>query len=211
MSNVDSETSNVDSDKTSSLDSDKTNLDSDKIILTELFILLGIPLLIQYFFHIKNSDSTEIENLWSNNNKNIIKTNKTKIPYIISIIISAICALYIYGYFMSNNNNKDGNNTIIAGFILLLGFSLLWLPYHFFQKDTNKYTAIVLLMVAFGSLLILIGCSVNIANNGFINNDNSNDGNKEKDGMLIFSIVYLFFHTFFLDFLIWNGHVFSNK
>lgn len=196
----------------SSLDSDKTSsLDSDKIILTELFILLGIPLLIQYFFHIKNSDSTEIENLWSNHNKNIIKTNKAKIPYIISIIISAICALYIYGYFMSNNNNKDGNNTIIAGFILLLGFSLLWLPYHFFQKDTNKYTAIVLSMVAFGALLILIGCSVNIANNGFISDNDSSDGNKEKDGMLIFSIVYLFFHTFFLDFLIWNGHVFSNK
>ena len=185
---------------------------NEQLVISELFVFIGIPLLIQYF-SVFFKKPEEINNLWSNNGSNII-TNKQwlKSLYKFSIILSVLAGLYIFGYLASDNYAYD-YDTIFTGLLFLLFFSFLWLPS--FYSGYKKLNTFILLIVSLGALLIFIGIvSKHGYNNTSIDNVEQITEGQITEGQINHDVVfsfagffafYLFFHTFVFDFVIWSG------
>lgn len=147
-----------------------------------IYILLGLPLLIQYY-NIEKSNK-----LLTNNGSNLLKKYKNmKNIYLCSILISAIAGLYLLNYFMNEieYKNEEYHSMIYASLIILIGYSLLWIPTLY--TKINKF---VLFCVSIGPLLMIITLILNGLD-------------RDIDKIALFMSIYLFFHTFFLDFLVW--------
>lgn len=163
-----------------------------------MFIILGIVLMITYYFCYKTSDKI---NYWTNNNKNILKHNDNYIrAYKFMIIVATLAGLYLMYYLSFEIPNKTIFNIpyskskyiIHVGVLLLIGFSILWVPS--IMAKESFVTNIGLFIAAIGAIILLISLSS-------IKNKNT------KDNIAIAMIIILVIQTFFLDFLIWTGLV----
>lgn len=142
-----------------------------------IYTILGIPLLVQYY---SLGSSESLDKLWTNNFTNIYTTKKSFIDlHALSLLISLISGLYLL-YFLTYTNKKLNKLIIYSGLLLFIGWSLLWVPTLY-----TKINQIVLLGVAIGAFLLTIGTY-------------------EVGGYALMASSFLFFHTFFLDFLIWS-------
>lgn len=138
------------------------------------------------------STNKQLDDFWSNKNKNkILKSKHFKNFYIFMIFLSSISGLYLIYYLSKTSlhtNNKSKTLIYIGSFMLLL-FSIMWAYNPFY------YSVISLFGVFIGSLLIFIGI---YKNNNIMDN--------EKIVALIASFI-LMFQTGLFDLIIWNGFV----
>ncbi len=169
--------------------------DSDYTTLS-MFIILGIVLIVTYYFCYKTSDKI---NYWTNNNKNILKHNEKYVhAYTFMIIISILAGLYLMYYLSFEIPNKTIFNIeyskskyiIHIGVLLLIGFSILWVPSIITKQ--SFVTNIGLFIAAIGAIILLAS---------LISIENKNT----KDSVAIAMITILVIQTFFLDFLIWTN------
>lgn len=170
-----------------------------------IYTTLGIPLILSYISLYQQPKSV-INNFWSNNNQNNIKKYGIYYLYTISIILSAISGIYLLYYLTNGMTNKkifgmnykdNGKYVVYVALLLFIGFSLVWIPsFYMYDKKTflSKYLlGFVLFMVSVGAGLLLatiISASSKITNDAKI---------------AILASSYLTFHTFILDFIVWNG------
>ncbi len=168
-----------------------------------LYSILGLPLLVMYGLIIPK----DFPVLWSNNYFNNIK-QRTKIIYMISMIISTISALYVLWYLTKNLNEFQETNKylVIASLTIILGFSLLWLPSFYFNNQ--KLTKLILFIISI-SALVLFGTILRESDlrESDLRESDLRGSKKpyEENCIIIGTSFYLFFHLFFFDFLLWTG------
>ena len=170
------------------------NYDNQDYTNLIIFATLGIPVLGTYST-LFNKNKSEIDKLWTNNGSNILRIRpKMRYLYMISIFICMICSLYLIYYLTDEISNKKifdqdywngGRYTIYTALCLMVGFSILWVP---FIKNWYICTG-VLFIASLGAILLSI------------------KDIDDKDIVAIIFSAYLAFHMFFLDFLIWTGLV----
>ena len=86
---------------------------------------------------------------------------------------------------------EGGKYFIYVGYLLLLGFSLLWIPSFRLQ---NSLSTIVLFIVGTGAVLIMATIA-------------STRLQSDEDKVALAASIYLAFHTCILDGLLWTGSV----
>jgi len=170
----------------------KNNID---YTLLFTYIILGFILVLLYIKMYVKSTNNQLDDFWSNKNKNkILKSKHFKNFYIFMIFLSSISGLYLIYYLSTvnktNNKSKSKSKTLIyIGSFMLLLFSIMWAYNPFY------YPVISLFGVFIGSLLIFIGI---YKNNNIMDN--------EKIVALIASFI-LMFQTGLFDLIIWNGFI----
>lgn len=161
-----------------------------------MFIILGSVLMVTYYFCYKTSNKIDY---WTNNGKNILKNDKRYIQaYTGMIIIAGLSGLYLMYYLTCEIPTKkifgksydEIKNIIYVGVLLLIGFSILWVPSIIVNE--TRITNICLFIVAIGAVIILSSVSS-------VNNKNA------KDNVAIFASIILVIQTLILDFLIWSS------
>lgn len=144
-----------------------------------IYTILGLPLMVQYYSLAKTEN---IDKLWTNNYTNIYEGPNKKLfinLHTISLILAFLSGLYLL-YFLTYTNVKLNKLIIYSGLLLFVGWSLLWVPTLY--TEINK---IILLGVGIGAFLLSIGLY-------------------DVGGYPFIASLFLFFHTFFIDFLIWS-------
>jgi hypothetical protein len=166
-----------------------------------IYITLGLPLLISYSF-IGYLNKNEYENLWTNNGTNILVNKNVRSFNIFTIFLASLAGLYLLYYFTTKNIEDikistmsiDVKYIIFIGLLILLGFSLLWLPS--FYLMSSKITSSVLFMVSVGSMLLVGSVCYILSKNKLVSN---------YDILSAIAVFMLLFQTFVMDFLIWSG------
>lgn len=181
--------------------------DYPEYTILSMYLTLGIPLLVSYYLLATKSRKV-INNFWSNHGR--IKWLKkhdsfARNFYAISMIISAIAGIYLLYYFTWGNNGngatekqifgiqyeQGGKYFIYVGYLLLLGFSLLWIPSF---RLANNLNTIILFIVGAGAIVIMAALA-------------STNLQTDEDKAALAAAVYLVFHTCVLDGLLWTGTV----
>jgi hypothetical protein len=175
-----------------------------------IFVILGIPLLLQYLSVCLMPD---INDLWSNTNnnnntKNIIKEKPgLEIFYKITMTLSFLAGFYLVYYLVAKIQNKEifgnydqvGKYVIYGSLLTLVGFSLLWLPC--FYLSEKWVTSIVLFIVSVSSLVLFVSLLT-------ADNRSSASGSKAAkdvyDNVAIGCAFMLLFQHFIMDFCIWS-------
>ena len=174
--------------------------------ILSIYVVLGIPLLISYWI-LATKDKNVIDNFWTNNGKVkwLKRESFARKLYMLSFIISALAGIYLLYYFTWGNNQngfqekkifgigyeEGGKYIIYVSFLLILVFSLMWIPSF---KLAKNMTTPVLFMVAIGSLLLLVSIS-------------ASDIVTVEDQIALAASVYFVFHITILDGLLWTDSI----
>lgn len=161
-------------------------------------LILGSILLFSYFYLGSNKDKKVLEKLWGN-----IKGNK-RYFYIISIFIAAIGYLYMT-YFLAVDvkNNKNVLNQLLIYQIIIIIFSMLWMPLSIrYLSNKNIILKILIILVLF-----IVGIAA-LANTITLRKLEVSKNLITKKNLAIAGSAYLFFQTFIMDFLSWNYNFF---
>lgn len=158
--------------------------------ILSMYLVFGFIIILGYIRLARKMDS---DTLWSNYGKNMITKKRPCLKglYIFMIFLSVIAGIYLIYYFASDKTGKSGDTyetLIYVGSTFFLAYSMVWAfkPFHFSKT--------ALFLVAAGAAIILSGI--------IINEERLNDPRK---AVAIAAGSLLVFHTFFFDFLIWNG------
>jgi len=172
-----------------------------KVNLFSIFCIgiLGTLLLYSYYYYGTNNKKNAIK-LWGGINSHL------KTFYIISMGLSALGFLSLLSYlFKSSSLSSLQTSHIVIALLCIVIFSLLWMPLSLFYLETGssslsiQYTIIsILLVVAFASLYSLT----------LINNIKETTYKLHKQVAFV-GMSYFFFHTFFLDSLLWSYKFFK--
>ncbi len=181
--------------------------DYPEYTILSMYLTLGIPLLFSYYLLSTRSNKV-LNNFWSNHGR--IKWLKkydsvARKTFAVSMIVAAIAGVYLLYYFTWGNNGngatdskifgieyeQGGKYFIYVGFLLLLGFSLLWIPT--FRLADNLST-LVLFIAGAGAVVIMAALA-------------STDLQTDEDKAALAAAVYVAFHTCILDGLLWTGTV----
>jgi len=157
-------------------------------------VILSLLVFVSYLIIPKFFPAIPVSQLWGG------ITNRTaKYIYIISITLSAVAFLLILSFFLSTTQS---NKTLFWSLCGFLCFSLLWMPCMYLSrrypapKQPYQYISVVILgIVAFFALCIFFAFYQLTANT------------KNTTSFLVAALVssaYLFFHTFFLDFILFT-------
>lgn len=157
--------------------------------------LLGLLLLYSYYYFAKQNKSN-LTNLWGR-----IKS-PLKPYYIGSMFLCAFGFLIVLHYLIKTQALKQDQATnIMRSLYAIVILSLFWMPLSLSylkqgRPDWLKYSIIGLLIaIAFFSLYAAT----------IINNITETNLNKK---LALYSMVYFFCHTFFLDTLLWSANFF---
>lgn len=157
--------------------------------------ILGMILLYSYYYYAINNSN--VLKLWGK-----IKGNLLNIYYL-SMIISAISFLFFLIYLViSNSLRNDEVNKLFIGIILIIIFSMFWMPLSLkYLKKNNLYNKfliyLVLFIVSISSFYLLI----------IINNITDNKNTILKN-ISLYGMIYFFIHVFFFDFILWTNNFF---
>jgi hypothetical protein len=155
----------------------------DAFILS-LYLILGLFIILGYVYSIRKESQSD---LWTNKGTNFL-TNRPKLVYgyLFMITLSFLSGIYLIYYLSTVEKTLPEEILITLGSIFLLFFSVVWAWYPFY------YPKWILFMVALGSMMILIGISLQF-NNSLLNI------------LAITAAIILFIQTFFFDFLLWSS------
>lgn len=181
--------------------------DVPEYTILSMYLTLGLPLMVSYYL-LSTRSRQVINNFWSNHGR--IKWLKkhdaaARKVYIASMLIAAVAGIYMLYYFTWGNNGngaterkifgvdyeQGGKYFIYVGFLLLLGFSLLWIPTF---RLADKLSTLVLFIVGAGAIVIMASLA-------------STSLQTDEDKVALASAVYMVFHTCILDGLLWTGTV----
>lgn len=164
----------------------------NKTTLT-IFLVLGLILLITYSY-IFRLNKTEYEALWTNNGTNKITNNNNLRTFNkISIFLATISGIFLLYYLTTTNinifdlNTEDSNYTINTILLILIGFSILWIPSFYINFINTKF---ILFMVALASIILFISLlTIHRKNN--------------IDNIAIVASFIIMFQTFVMDLILW--------
>jgi len=147
------------------------------------WIILGIPLILTYIT-IDNS-------FWVNIDKN----KRLYQFYIICIILAFISGIALL-IWTSLYKTKE-NDLVIIGILMLIGFSIIWVPMFRYNKI---FTVISLIGAAIGSMILAHTVLAPIIY-------------KTNDYSVLWAIpaLFLVFQTTIMDLIVWNTYYFRSK
>lgn len=159
------------------------------------WILLGIPLMMTYSM-IDNS-------FWVSINKN----KSLYIIYLVCLVLAFISGILMVVWSTKYElSDKSEKNLLTIGIVILVGFSILWVPMFQQSKKDSKYkyfTVFALMGAAAGSMIIAHTVLKPVIYN------------KTKD--LKYSVLwaipalFLVFQTTIMDLIVWNLFYFKNS
>jgi hypothetical protein len=160
--------------------------------------ILGLLLLYSYyyFFNIKKSN---FDDLWGR----IDRKSKLHNFYLVSMCLAALgFMLMLYYFLVSYSFSQSDITQLFILSLLIVVISMIWMPlsleYVKYPRTWLKILIIiVLLVIAFSSLYTIIKL--------YMINETRN---KISRNLAILGMIYFFFHTFFLDTIIWTTNFF---
>lgn len=160
-----------------------------------IIAILGILLLYSYYFFAKKNN---VQKLWGNIH------GKLLLIYYISMILTAIAfLLFFYYLFISTSFEKKQTYHIFIALSLVIILSMFWMPLSLqYMKNKSPFIKFSIYAVLFFipcAVLYIIHSCINIKENKY----------KIEKKIAIFSMIYFFIHTFFLDFLLWTHNFFN--
>ena len=160
--------------------------------------ILGLLLLYSYyyFFNLKKSN---FDDLWGR----IDRKSKLHNFYLVSMCLAALgFMLMLYYFLVSDSFSQSDITQLFILSLLIVVISMIWMPlsleYVKYPRTWLKILIIiVLLVIAFSGLYTIIKL--------YMINDTRN---KISRNLAILGMIYFFFHTFFLDTIIWTINFF---
>lgn len=162
--------------------------------LLSIYIIFGFLTIVGYILMIIKYSKIGSYEIWSNKGKNIILDKKLfkkpflKYVYTLMIFLSMIAGPYLIYYLTTVNKGSTDEILIYLGSVLFIVCSTFWAYMPF------EYSKLILGTVAFGTILILAGISIN---------DEDPKDPKKIVALLAASIIVT--QTFFFDFILWTG------
>ena len=156
-------------------------------------IILGTLLLFSYFYIGSQQKKGTVEKLWGN----IKGTSRTLT--IMSIFIAGILYLPIIYYlgFKTDGANKELLKQILKYQAIFIIVSMIWMPLSIsYLENKNILTKFGIIMTLF-----VVAMSVLMFSYKIFKLDTPLNNLKI---MALVGCAYLFFHTFFMDFIVWN-------
>ena len=172
-------------------------MDFNKLYLLIIFIL-GLLLLYSYYYFL-NLKKSNLNDLWGR----IDRKSKLYNFYLVSMCLAALgFMLMLYYFFVNDSFSQSDVTQLFILSILIVVISMMWMPlsleYIKYPRTWLKILIIiVLLVIAFSSLYTIIKLYM-------INNTR----HKISRNLAILGMIYFFFHTFFLDTIIWTTNFF---
>ena len=161
-----------------------------------IIIIFGLLLLYSYYEFLANANSMEI--FWG-----AIKGN-LRTFYMISLGV-IICAFILLLFYLMNTNSlteMEGFKIFIALFGITI-FSLFWLPLSVLYVNYNKNKSFVKLLIIITLFLVAFSAFY------FLTVFKDVKDNSLYKNIVFYSMVYLFCHVFFLDFIFWDYFFFK--
>ena len=177
-----------------------------------IFVSLGLPLLLSYYA-LSLQPKSVTNSFWSNNGKNKINKYGLYYFYVLSMLLAATAGAYLFYYLTWGNNfkgmtekkifgydyQKEGKYFIYVSLLVLIGFSLLWIPSFYMENKRSGFLTLLPILTLF-----LVGAGAGLLMASIASEFKPKSASNDDKGALA-SAVYLFFHTFVLDFIIWTG------
>ena len=157
----------------------------------------GIILLYSYYYY-ATKNNTNVTNLWGRINE------PYKTIYYGSMILTAMSFCIVLGYLMTTTaiENKIEKNKILISLLFIIIISGVWMPLSLVyvkRKGLYKYAIItILILVSFLALY-----------NVFKLQNIRETNHKTGQTLAVYSMIYFFSHTFFLDTLTWSYYFFT--
>ena len=158
-----------------------------------LILIMGVIVLYSYYYY---SSFPEFLKLWGNVSKSVIPI------YVVSMLISAVGFLaFLYYIYIKQDFTKEQIFNIFILSMIIVFFSIFWTPSSIlYLQNKNSHMALIVLFILF---IVAISCF-----SLFYTVYKIQDNNTTLKMFVNFGLFYFFFHTFFLDFIIWSYNFF---
>ena len=160
--------------------------------------ILGLLLLYSYYYFL-NLKKSNFDDLWGR----IDRKSKLYNFYLVSMCLAALgFMLMLYYFLVSDSFSQSDITQLFILSLVIVVISMIWMPlsleYVKYPRTWLKILIIiVLLVIAFSGLYTIIKL--------YMINDTRN---KISRNLAILGMIYFFFHTFFLDTIIWTTNFF---